>query len=181
MTWFDWANEYLTRWKAAQIRPSEIGNFTPRACKSIALARGEAQRLHHDFLGTEHLLLGIIKLRQGIAVNALRKLGLDLETIRTELEQQISVSPSDVSTDNTPFTPRMKKVLSLAQKNAKAMNHTYVGPEHLLLGLLEEGGGLAAKVLKQFKTSLSAVRQEILKELDPTFYFPGDDNQDQTK
>lgn len=179
MTWFDWAKEYLAKWKAAQSRPSEMPNFTPRACKAIALARTAAERLHHNFLGTEHLLLGLIKLGQGVATNVLRNLGLDLEAVRLELEKQIQIGTPGVPVGDIPFTPRMKKVLLLAQKNAKAMNHPFVGTEHLFLGLLEEGDGLAAKVLKQFELNLPKVREEILKELDPSFYLPDDNNQDQ--
>ena len=178
MTWFDWAKEYLAKWKAAQSRPSEMPNFTPRACKAIALARTAAERLHHNFLGTEHLLLGLVELGQGVATNVLCNLGLDLGAVRIELEKQIQVGLPGVPFGDIPFTPRMKKVLSLAQKNAKEMKHTYVSTEDLLLGLLEDGDGLAAKVLRQFKINPPEVRQEILKELDPSFYLPDDNNQD---
>ena len=126
-----------------------MNNFTPRAQQVLALARKEADRFNHNFLGTEHLLLGLIKLGQGVAVNVLQKLGLDLETVRMEVEKQVGTGPDQKMIGNIPYTPRVKKVLALAQKEAKALNHTYVGTEHILLGLLREGDGVAARVLEE--------------------------------
>jgi len=146
-----------------------MNNFTPRAQQVLALARKEADRFNHNFVGTEHLLLGLIKLGQGVAVNVLQKLGLDLETVRLEVEKQVGTGPDQKMIGNIPFTPRVKKVLSLAAKEAKALNHTYVGTEHLLLGLLREGDGVAARVLKNLDVDIEQTRQEILKELDPNF------------
>jgi ATP-dependent Clp protease ATP-binding subunit ClpC len=144
-------------------------NFTPRAQQVLALARKEADRFNHNFVGTEHLLLGLIKLGQGVAVNVLQKLGLDLETVRLEVEKQVGTGPDQKMIGNIPYTPRVKKVLSLAAKEAKALNHTYVGTEHILLGLLREGDGVAARVLKNLDVDIEQTRQEILKELDPNF------------
>ena len=144
-------------------------NFTPRAQQVLALARKEADRFNHNFVGTEHLLLGLIKLGQGVAVNVLQKLGLDLDTVRMEVEKQVGTGPDQKMIGNIPYTPRVKKVLALASKEAKNLNHTYVGTEHILLGLLREGDGVAARVLKNLDVDIEQTRQEILKELDPQF------------
>jgi len=146
-----------------------MNNFTPRAQQVLALARKEADRFNHNFVGTEHLLLGLIKLGQGVAVNVLQKLGLDLETVRMEVEKQVGTGPDQKMIGNIPYTPRVKKVLALAAKEAKALNHTYVGTEHILLGILREGDGVAARVLKNLDVDIEQTRQEILKELDPNF------------
>ena len=140
-------------------------NFTPRAQQVLALARKEADRFNHNFVGTEHLLLGLIKLGQGVAVNVLQKMGLDLETVRLEVEKQVGGGPDQKVVGNIPFTPRVKKVLALATKEAKALSHTVVGTEHLLLGLLREGDGVAARVLKNLDVDIEQCRKEILREL----------------
>ena len=129
-----------------------MNNFTPRAQQVLALARKEADRFNHNYVGTEHLLLGLIKLGQGVAVNVLQKMGLDLETVRMEVEKQVGSGPETKMVGNVPYTPRVKKVLALAGKEAKALNHSYVGTEHILLGLLREGEGVAARVLKSSRT-----------------------------
>jgi ATP-dependent Clp protease ATP-binding subunit ClpC len=147
----------------------EMSNFTPRAQQVLALARKEADRYNHNYVGTEHLLLGLIKLGQGVAVNVLQKLGLDLETVRMEVEKQIGPGPETKVVGNIPYTPRVKKVLTLAQKEAKALNHNYVGTEHVLLGLLREGEGAAARILRALDVDIERCRNEILKELDPNF------------
>jgi ATP-dependent Clp protease ATP-binding subunit ClpA len=146
-----------------------LDNFTPRAQMVLALARKEADRFNHSFVGTEHLLLGIIKLGQGTAVNVLRKLGIDLERARTEVEKQVGPGPSQEVFSSIPYTPRTKKVLVLASQEAKALNHTYVGTEHLLLGLLRERDGIAARVLMNLGADIDTTRQEIIKELEPNF------------
>src|ERR1041384_3469735 len=146
-----------------------MNNFTPRAQQVLALARKEADRFNHNYVGTEHLLLGLIKLGQGVAVNVLQKVGLDLETVRMEVEKQVGTGPDQKMIGNIPYTPRVKKVLALASKEAKQLNHTYVGTEHILLGLLREGDGVAARVLKNLDVDIEQTRQEILKELDPNF------------
>ena len=142
-------------------------NFTPRAQQVLTLARKEANRFNHNFVGTEHLLLGLIKLGQGVAVNVIQKMGLNLETVRTEVEKQVGTGPETKQLGNIPYTPRVKTVLALAQKEARALTHVYVGTEHILLGLLREGDGVAARVLKSLDVDIEACRQEILKELDP--------------
>ncbi|ACD82301.1 ATP-dependent Clp protease ATP-binding subunit [Candidatus Methylacidiphilum infernorum] len=151
-------------------------NFTPRAQQVLALARQEAERFGHNHVGTEHLLLGLIKLAQGVAINVLQKLGVDLEIIRVEIEKKIASVPSEGKpTAPIPYTPRVKKVLALAGKEAKALNHSYVGTEHILLGLLREGEGVAATILKNLDIDLERVRNEILKELDPNFSSSGEE------
>lgn len=144
-------------------------NFTPRAQQVLALARKEADRMHHNFVGTEHLLLGLIRLGQGTAVAVLKKLGLDLETVRMEAEKQVGTGPDEKMVGNIPYTPRVKKVLALAMKESKALNHNYVGTEHILLGILREADGVAARVLKNLDVNVEETRQVILKELDPNF------------
>jgi len=146
-----------------------MSNFTPRAQQVLALARKEADRFNHNFLGTEHLLLGLIKLGQGVAVNVLQGMGIDLETVRIAVEKEVGTGPDQKMIGNIPYTPRVKKVLALASKEAKALNHTYVGTEHILLGLLREGDGVAAKVLKNLDVDIEEARQRTLKELDPNF------------
>ncbi len=154
---------------SSSIADQAITNFTPRAQQALALARQEADRLYHNFVGTEHLLLGLIRLGQGVAVNVLKKLGLDLESVRTEVENQVGAGTDQKLIGTIPYTPRVKKVLALAAKEAKALNHTYVGTEHVLLGLLREGDGVAARVLTSLNVDAKKARLEILKQLDPNF------------
>ena len=149
------------------VRDKPVNNFTPRAQQVLALARKEADRLNHNFVGTEHLLLGLIRLGQGTAVTVLGKMGLDLETVRLEVEKQVSTNPYQKVIGNIPYTPRVKKVLALASKEAKALNHTYIGTEHILLGLLREDDGVAARVLEKVGINVEQTRLEILRELDP--------------
>ncbi|MBC2604258.1 ATP-dependent Clp protease ATP-binding subunit [Puniceicoccus vermicola] len=146
-----------------------MNNFTPRAQQVLALARKEADRFHHTYVGTEHLLLGLINLGQGVAVNVLQKLGLSLDTVRSAVEKQVGTGPETKPTGNIPYTPRVKQVLALANKEAKALNHSYVGTEHILLGLLREGDGVAARVLRSLDVDIERCRNEILIELDPNF------------
>ncbi|MDP3850981.1 MAG: ATP-dependent Clp protease ATP-binding subunit [Luteolibacter sp.] len=154
-----------------------MNNFTPRAQQVLALARKEADRFNHSYVGTEHLLLGLIKLGQGVAVNVLERMGLELETVRMEVEKEVGSGPPQKASGNIPYTPRVKKVLALANKEAKALNHSYVGTEHLLLGLLREGEGVAARVLKRLDVDIQRTRNEILAEIDPNF-SPDDMDED---
>lgn len=150
-----------------------MNNFTPRAQQVLALARKEADRFHHNYVGTEHLLLGLINLGQGVAVNVLQKMGLDLDTVRSAVEKQVGTGPETKPSGNIPYTPRVKKVLALAGKEAKALNHSYIGTEHILLGLLREGEGVAARVLKSLDVDIDQCRNAILAELDPNFSGEG--------
>src|SRR5881392_2890842 len=129
-------------------------NFTPRAQQVLALARKEADRFNHNFVGTEHLLLGLIRLGQGVAVIVLQKLGVELENVRREIEKQVGTGPDRKIPYHIPYTPRVKMVLALAAKEAKALNHKYVGTEHLLLGLLREGDGVAARLLASLEVDV---------------------------
>ncbi|HRZ86995.1 MAG TPA: ATP-dependent Clp protease ATP-binding subunit [bacterium] len=140
--------------------------FTNRARQVIILARKEADRFNHNYIGTEHLLLGIIKLGQGVAVNVLRKMGLDFETIRLEVEKAVGSGPETKTIGDIPLTSRAKKVIELAVEEAKNLGHSYVGTEHLLLGLLREGEGVAARILKNLDIDIEQVRAEVLNELE---------------
>ena len=122
-----------------------MSDFTPRAKEVLALALKEAKRFNHAYVGTEHLLLGLIKLGQGVAVNVLERMGLDLERVRMEVEKHVGPHPETKMTENISYTPRAKKVLALAGNEAQALKHSYIGTEHILLGLLREGEGIAAR------------------------------------
>ena len=154
-----------------------MSNFTPRAQQVLALARKEADRFHHNYVGTEHLLLGLINLGQGVAVNVLQKMGLDLDSVRQAVDEQVGLGPEAKPSGNVPYTPRVKKVLALAGKEAKGLNHSYVGTEHILLGLLREGEGVAARVLKSLDVDVERCRNEILSELDPNFSSTEDEGE----
>jgi ATP-dependent Clp protease ATP-binding subunit ClpC len=139
-----------------------LDKFTARARKSILLAREEASRLNHEYVGTEHLLLGLMREGEGVAAAVLRKLGLTLETVRKEVERIIPQGSGAQPFGDIPFTARAKKVLELALEETEQLGHNYVGTEHLLLGLIREGEGVAARVLIALDVSLERVRQETL-------------------
>jgi mannose-6-phosphate isomerase-like protein (cupin superfamily) len=168
-TWFDWAKRHLARWKRRQQAAKEYydEHFTPRAQQVLVVAREEADRLNHNFLGTEHVLLGILKLGQGTAVTVLQKSGLDLETVRQEVEKQAGRGPDQKRIGNIPYTPRTKQLLALALNEAKSLHHAFAGTGHILLGLMGEGNGVAARVLAMLGADAGRMRQEILQELDP--------------
>jgi ATP-dependent Clp protease ATP-binding subunit ClpC len=151
-----------------------MNNFTPRAQQVLQLARKEADRFNHSYVGTEHLLLGIIALGQGVAVNVLQRMNINLESVRLEVEKAVGVGPETKQVGNLPFTPRVKKVLALAGSEARSLNHAYVGTEHILLGLLREGEGVASRVLRNLNIDLEKTRVEIMKELDPNYEPEGD-------
>ena len=154
---------------------AEFGrSYTPRAGQVFELAQEEARRLNHNFIGTEHVLLGLIRLGQGVAADVLRREQVDLEKVRLEVERIVGRGPENTLRPPFPFTPRTKKVLETAQKEARSLSHTYVGTEHILLGLLSEEGGVAAHVLKSFGLNASQIRQEVLKALDPNFLAGGE-------
>ena len=139
--------------------------FTERVRKVMYLAREEAGRLHHDYIGTEHLLLGIIREGEGIAATVLSNLGLDLDTIRQSIENMVPTSGGTLTIGEIPFTPRAKRVLELSVEEARLFGHNYVGTEHLLLGLIREGEGVAARVLMELGADRKRVREETLKLL----------------
>lgn len=140
--------------------------FTNRAKQVIKLAKKEAQRLNHNYLGTEHLLLGLLKLGQGVAVNVLKNLGLDFETVRQEVERLVGYGPEIQVYGDPALTGRVKKVFEFANEEASNLGHNYVGTEHLLLGLLRQSDGVAAQVLENLNVDLQEVRKEVLKELE---------------
>jgi len=139
--------------------------FTDRARKVITLARQEAQRLNHDYLGTEHILLGLVQEGSGVAANVLRNLDIDLKKIRLELEKFVKSGAPTMTVGQLPFTPRAKRVLELSMEEANNLNHNYIGTEHLLLGLLREHDGYAARVLMSLGVKLEDVREEVMEIL----------------
>lgn len=163
----DWLKTFWSRFFAPDPHKALI-NFTPKAQQVLALAREEAARLNHNFVGTEHLLLGLIKLESGIAATALLNMGVTVEDVRRGIENYIAAADKTVS-GRSPYTPRVKKALALASKESRALKHKYVGTEHILLGLLREGDGVAARVLKNLGVDIEGLRQNILQQLDPNF------------
>ncbi|MCZ6689665.1 MAG: ATP-dependent Clp protease ATP-binding subunit, partial [Planctomycetota bacterium] len=139
--------------------------FTDRARKVMGLARQEAQRFNHEYIGTEHILLGLVQEGSGVAAQVLRNLSVELNKIRAEVEKIVQHGPSMVAMGNLPFTPRAKKVLELAVEEASNLGHNYIGTEHLLLGLIRENDGVAAQVLQNLGLKLEEVREEVLELL----------------
>ncbi len=139
--------------------------FTERARKVMQLANQEAQRFNHDYVGTEHILLGLVKEGSGVAANVLRNLDIDLKKIRMEVEKLVQAGPDMVTMGKLPHTPRAKKVIEYSLEEARNLNHNYVGTEHLLLGLLREQEGVAAQVLMNLGVRLEDVRREVLNLL----------------
>jgi ATP-dependent Clp protease ATP-binding subunit ClpC len=140
--------------------------FTNRAKQVIKLAKKEAQRLNHNYLGTEHVLLGLMKLGQGIAVNVLKNMNLDYEIIRAEIEKIVGFGPEIQVYGDPALTGKVKKAFEFANEEAANLNHNYVGTEHLLLALLRQTDGVAAQVLENLNVNLKEVRKEVLKELE---------------
>ncbi|MEM8834986.1 MAG: Clp protease N-terminal domain-containing protein, partial [Planctomycetota bacterium] len=139
--------------------------FTDRARKVMALANQEAQRFNHEYIGTEHILLGLVKEGSGVGANVLKNLDVDLRKVRLEVEKLVHSGPETVTMGKLPQTPRAKKVIEYAIEEARNLNHNYVGTEHLLLGLLREQDGVAAQVLMNLGLKLEEVREEVLNLL----------------
>src|SRR6188472_3775836 len=139
--------------------------FTDRARKVMQLANQEAQRFNHEYIGTEHILLGLVKEGSGVAANVLKNLDVDLRKIRLEVEKIVQSGPDMVTMGKLPQTPRAKKVIEYAMEEARNLNHNYVGTEHLLLGLIREQEGVAAQVLMNLGLKLEDVREEVLNLL----------------
>src|SRR5574337_1209778 len=141
-------------------------NFTDRVRKVLQMAREEAARLHHEYVGTEHILLGLIREGEGVAAAVLQNLNVDLEEIQQKIEETVKKGKAAAATGpDLPYTSRAKKVLELAMTEARELNHSYVGTEHLLLGLLREEKGIAAQVLTDAGVSLEQSRAETLRLL----------------
>jgi ATP-dependent Clp protease ATP-binding subunit ClpC len=139
--------------------------FTDRARKVMALANQEAQRFNHEYIGTEHILLGLVKEGSGVGATVLKNLDVDIKKLRLEVEKLVKSGPDMVTMGKLPQTPRAKKVIEYAIEEARALNHNYVGTEHILLGLLRESEGIAAQVLMNLGLKLEDVRQEVLNLL----------------
>ncbi len=152
---------------------SWLKNFTTRAKHVLILAQKESERLNHDYVGTEHLLLGLIALGEGVAVSVLKSMGLDLNTLRFEVERQFGAGGTTKLDGPAPFTARLKNILVMASTEAKSMNYNFIGTEHLLLALLREGNSAAAQILRSLKVDVNRVREEVVKSLDPN-YLPED-------
>ncbi|MFH1310586.1 MAG: ATP-dependent Clp protease ATP-binding subunit [Candidatus Omnitrophota bacterium] len=142
-----------------------FNRFTERARKVILLAKEEAKNLNHDYIGTEHVLLGLIKEGEGVAAAVLTSLGMDSDKIRSEVEKLVQPGSSKITDRDIPFTPRAKKVIELAMDEARNLGHNYIGTEHILLGLIREGDGVASQVLLNVGLDLKTVRDEVLSLL----------------
>jgi ATP-dependent Clp protease ATP-binding subunit ClpA len=140
--------------------------FTDRARKIMALANHEAMQFHHEYIGTEHILLGLVKAGSGVGANALKNLGVDLRGVRLEVERLIKVGPDMVTVGKLPQTPRCKRVIELAIEESRSLRHDYVGSEHLLLGLLREQEGVAGTVLRIMGLQIEQVRDEVVRFLE---------------
>jgi ATP-dependent Clp protease ATP-binding subunit ClpC len=143
---------------------SVFERFTDRARRVVVLAQEEARLLNHNYIGTEHILLGLIHEGEGVAARALEDLGIDLESVRTQVVEIIGQG-SQAPTGHIPFTPRAKKVLELSLREALQLGHNYIGTEHILLGLIREGEGVAAQVLVKLGAELTKVRQTVIQLL----------------
>jgi ATP-dependent Clp protease ATP-binding subunit ClpC len=138
--------------------------FTDRARRVVVLAQEEARMLNHNYIGTEHILLGLIHEGEGVAAKALESLGISLEGVRQQVEEIIGQGQQAPS-GHIPFTPRAKKVLELSLREALQLGHNYIGTEHILLGLIREGEGVAAQVLVKLGADLNRVRQQVIQLL----------------
>ena len=142
-----------------------FNRFTERARKVIILAKEEARRFNHDYIGTEHILLGLVREGEGVAAAVLQNMGVSLETIRLEVEKLVQPGPTTQILGDIPFTPRAKKVLELAAEEARSLGHNYIGTEHILLGLIREGEGVASQVLMNSGLDLNMVRNQVMNFL----------------
>jgi len=149
-----------------------LERFTDRARRVVKLAEEEARRLGHNYIGTEHILLGLIREGEGVAAKALESLGISLDAVRQQVEEIIGrgqQAPFDV----IPFTPRSKKVLELSLRESQQLGHNYIGTEHILLGLIREGDGVAAQVLVKLGADLNRVRQQVIQLISGQQPQPG--------
>src|SRR6202023_2316213 len=176
---FDWQierplqekEEEVAAWESASNLPNLVEwfptheRFTDRARKVMQLANQEAQRANHEYISTEHILLGLVKEGSGVAANVLKNLDIDLRKIRLEVEKIVQSGPDMVTMGKLPQTPRAKKVIEYSMEEARNLNHNYVGTEHILLGLLREQEGVAAQVLMNLGLKLEDVREEVLSLL----------------
>lgn len=155
------------KWLARIFRrgPSPADNYSPRAQKLLVLTRRQADRLRHSYVGTEHLLLGLLEMQEGVGFTALQRLGLNLESMRQELESRSGVGKETTVAPMLPMTPAVKKVLMLGCDEARKMGHAYVGTEHVLLGLIRVRPGIAPAVLRKFEADLEKARRVVTEIL----------------
>jgi len=152
-----------------------LNKFSPRSQRVMECAKEEARRLRHNYVGTEHVLAGFAILGEGVAVTALQKLGVDLAELRLEIEKWVGLGPESLVVRNPPYTPRVKKMLALAGRQARLLDHQYVGTEHLLLGLIKENGGVAAQILKKHDVDYARARREVFQALGQEDTRPQDE------
>jgi ATP-dependent Clp protease ATP-binding subunit ClpC len=155
--------------------------FTDRAKKVMSFARQEAMKFNHEYIGTEHILLGLVQEGSGVAANVLKNMTIDLEKIRHEVEKIVKTGPSMVTMGQLPFTPRAKKVLELSMEEASQLSHNYIGTEHLLLGLIRENEGIAAQVLMNLGVKLDEVREEVLEFLGASENNNSNNNEEESE
>jgi ATP-dependent Clp protease ATP-binding subunit ClpC len=139
--------------------------FTELARQVVVLAQQEARALRHNYIGTEHILLGLLRVEEGVAARALRALGVTVEEARDRVSQTVGTGEDEPKTGQVPFTPRAKKVLELGMREALALGHNHIGTEHILLGLVRENNGVAARVLLEFEVDADRVRSEVIATL----------------
>lgn len=142
-----------------------LGKFTPGARLTLELARQEAPRLNHAFVGTEHVLLGLLALEDGGVPNVLKTMGVDRDSVRRRIEDWVSIFPISKVSGPAPYTPRVRKSLHYAAREARVCQNAPVGAEHILLGLILEGDGVAGRVLREFGLSPESIRKEIMREV----------------
>jgi ATP-dependent Clp protease ATP-binding subunit ClpA len=145
--------------------------FTDRARRVVVLAQEEARMLNHNYIGTEHILLGLIHEGEGVAAKALESLNISLEAVRQQVEEIIGQGQA-APTGHIPFTPRAKKVLELSLREALRLGHKYIGTEHILLGLIREGEGVGAMILENLGSSMARVRQTVMQRLAGRVAYP---------
>ncbi len=157
---------------------SYMNNFTPRAQQILNIARREADRFHHNYIGAEHILLGMLKLGQGVAVTVLENAGVDIRDLISKIEASMVAGDHPHNEGTLPYTPRVKRLLTMAGAEARELRHTYVGTEHILLAFLRDEGGLAREALNSTGLSYEAARQSVMREIDPKFDAPRNNDRD---
>ena len=155
-----------------------MNNFTPRAQQVLNLARREADRFHHNYIGAEHVLLGLLRLGQGVAISVLENAGVDIRELTRKIEAAMVPGDSAGNEGSLPYTPRVKRLLTVAGAEARELRHTYVGTEHILLAFLRDDGGLAKDALSSVGLTYDSARQSVLREIDPKFDSPSGNNDD---
>jgi len=158
-----WLRQFKGTMAGAFIPVPSLSTFTPDARWTLELARQEAPRLHHGFVGTEHVLLGLLALEDGPVPNVLKRLRVDRANLKQQIENWVSIFPPSKMRSRLPYTPRVKKSLKLAAAEAKVSKHACIGAEHIFLGLLLEGDGVAGRVLRNLGLSSETVREEITR------------------